>query len=169
LSLRLAGLLLLSVAFALPCRAENVEVGKMADPLFAATLTGLDGKPVRLAQWKGRPAIVNFWARWCGPCRVEIPELVRLNAAQRANGLDIIGIAVEDKVDSVADFAKAYDIDYRVLVAGDHGVPLMQALGNTKTGLPFTIAVDRHGRIVAGKLGAMTPAELKTAAAAALK
>jgi thiol-disulfide isomerase/thioredoxin len=165
----LAALVVLCAATVLPCRAEGIEPGQTANPLYAAVLAGLDGKPVRLAQWQGKPAIVNFWARWCGPCRVEIPELVKLGTAQRAKGLDIIGIAVEDKVDSVADFAKAYEIDYRVLVAGDQGVPLMQALGNTKTGLPFTIAVDRHGRIVAGKLGAMSPAELQAAAAAALK
>ena len=169
MTVRLAGLAVLCAALALPCHAESIELGKPAAPLFATTLSGTDGKPVRLEQWKGRPAIVNFWARWCGPCRVEIPELVKLGAAQRANGLEIIGIAVEDQVASVADFAKAYEIDYRVLVAGDRGVPLMQALGNTKSGLPFTIAVDRHGRIVAGKLGAMSPAELQAAAAAALE
>lgn len=112
---------------------------------------------------------MNFWARWCAPCRVEISELAKLGAEQRRHGLEVVGIAVEDKVEAVGHFARACDIDYRVLVAGEYGVLLMQALGNTKSGLPFTIAVDRRGRIVAAKLGAMSPAELKSAAEAALQ
>lgn len=159
-------LLLCATALSLGCHAD---AGDSAGALFAVTLTGLDNRPVALAQWAGKPLIVNFWARWCGPCRVEMPELVKLGAEQRRHGLEILGIAIEDKVESVGDFARAYDIDYRVLVAGEHGLPLMQALGNDKSGLPFTIAVDRRGRIVARKLGAMSAAELRAAAAAALE
>lgn len=162
--LKYAGLLS-AATLALGVRAEP---GDNAAPLFAATLTGLDGRPVALAQWEGTPLMVNFWARWCGPCRVEMPELVKLGAEQAQHGLAILGIAVEDQVESVADFARAYEIDYRVLVAGAQGVPLMQALGNDRSGLPFTIAVDRRGRIVARKLGAMSAVELQAAAAAAL-
>lgn len=140
-----------------------------ADALFAATLSNLDDKPAALAAWKGKPLIVNFWARWCGPCRAEIPELSKLRAAYKGKGLEVIGIAIEDKPEPVRDFAKAYDMDYPVVLAKDQGIALMQALGNSKGGLPFTIAVDRKGEIVTRKLGAIKPAELEAAAAAALK
>ena len=126
----------------MPCRAE---VGSAADALFAATLSGLYGRPVRLAQCTGESLLVDFRARWCPPCRVEIPERVKLAAAMRRQGLEVRGIAVEDKGEAVGDFASDCDIDYRLPVAGEHGVPLMQALGNTKSGLPFTMAVDRRG------------------------
>ena len=81
----------------------------------------------------------------------------------------VLGIGLEDKAESVRDFMKAYEMNYTVLLARDRGIGLMQALGNTRAGLPFTIAVDRKGVIVASKLGAMNKAELEAASAAVLK
>jgi thiol-disulfide isomerase/thioredoxin len=137
--------------------------------LFSATLTGLDGQPAALAQWKGQPLIVNFWARWCGPCKTEIPELIKLRQQFRGKGLEVIGIALEDKVEPVRDFAKAYEMDYPVLLARDRGFDLMKSLGNAKLGVPFTVALDRGGKLVHVKLGAIKDDELVAAAEAALK
>lgn len=137
--------------------------------LFAATLTGLDDKPAALSQWKGKPLIVNFWARWCGPCRAEIPELAKLRAAYRDKGLEVIGIGIEDKIEAVRDFARAYDMDYPVLIGKDKGLDLMRSLGNTKMGLPFTVAIDRAGKLVVVKMGGIKADELAAAAEAALK
>ena len=139
------------------------------EPLFAAMLSGTDDKPVALAGLRGKPLIVNFWARWCAPCRVEIPELTKTQEKYRKRGLTVIGIGLEDKAESVRDFMKAYEMDYTVLLAKSGGIELMQALGNTRAGLPFTVAIDRRGEIVASKLGAMNRAELDAAAEAALK
>ena len=140
-----------------------------ADPLFAATLAGTDDKPVALESFRGKPMIVNFWARWCAPCRVEIPELIRIHDRHVKKGLLVIGIGLEDKAESVRDFMKAYEMNYRVLLARDKGIDLMQALGNGKAGLPFTVVVNRRGEIVASKLGAMNKADLEAASEAALK
>lgn len=137
--------------------------------LFAVTLTGLDEQPVAVAQWKGKPLIVNFWARWCGPCRTEIPELIKLRQEYRTKGLEVIGIGIEDKVEPVRDFAKAYEMDYPVLIGKDKGLELMRALGNTKMGLPFTVAIDRSGKVVVVKMGGIKGEELVVAAEAALK
>ena len=140
-----------------------------ADPLFAATLAGTDDKPVALESFRGKPMIVNFLARWCAPCRVEIPELIRIHDTYVRKGLLVIGIGLEDKAESVRDFMKAYEMNYRVLLARDKGIDLMQALGNGKAGLPFTVVVNRRGEIVASKLGAMNKADLEAASEAALK
>jgi thiol-disulfide isomerase/thioredoxin len=158
----------LLLGLALLCCAR-LAFAQSADALFAATLTGLDDKPVALAQWQGRPLIVNFWARWCGPCRTEIPELIKLRQQYRAKGLEVLGIAIEDKAEPVRDFAKAYEMDYPILLAKDKGLPLMQAIGNSKMGLPFTVAVDRQGRLVVIKMGGIKGDELVAAAEAALK
>ncbi|MBK8891358.1 MAG: TlpA family protein disulfide reductase [Dechloromonas sp.] len=137
-------------------------------PLFAATLNDLDDKPVALERYRGKPLIVNFWARWCGPCRVEIPELIAIRRANKGK-LEVLGIGIEDKADAAKEFAKAYEMDYPVFVARDKGIPLMQALGNTKGGLPFTIVIDRSGQVVQKKMGIMKKADLDAAAELALK
>jgi thiol-disulfide isomerase/thioredoxin len=139
------------------------------DALFVTTLSGTDDQPVALETLRGKPLIVNFWARWCAPCRVEIPELIKTQEKYRKRGLLVIGIGLEDKAESVRDFMKAYEMDYTVLLAKNGGIELMQALGNTRAGLPFTVAIGRRGEIVASKLGAMNRAELDAASEAALK
>ena len=137
-------------------------------PLFAATLNDLDDKPVALERYRGKPLIVNFWARWCGPCRVEIPELIAIRQAHKGK-LEVLGIGIEDKADAAKEFARAYEMNYPVFVAREKGIPLMQALGNTKGGLPFTIVIDRNGQVVQKKMGIMKKADLDAAAELALK
>lgn len=137
--------------------------------LFAASLLDVQGQTTAINRWQGKPLIVNFWARWCGPCRKEIPELIKLRQAYREKGLEVLGIALEDKVEPVRDFAKAYDMDYPVLLAQDKGLALMKTLGNTKMGLPFTVAINRRGEIVVVKMGMITGEELAKAAETTLK
>ena len=139
------------------------------DALFAAKLVTSDDKPIALESLRGRPLIVNFWARWCAPCRVEIPELIKTQEKYGKRGLTVIDIGLEDKAESVRDFMKAYEMSYTVLLAKTGGIELMQALGNTRAGLPFTVAIGAKGNIVASKLGAMNRAELDAAAEVALK
>jgi len=156
----LAAALLLAAPLALAAGSE---------PLFAATLTGTDEKAVALEAYRGKPMIVNFWARWCGPCRVEIPELNKVQEKYRKKGLVVLGIGLEDRAESVRDFMKAYEMAYPVLLAKDKGIELMQALGNAKAGLPFTVVVNRKGELVASKLGPMNKAELESAGELALR
>ena len=157
--------LLFSLALLLPVAATAADLPSAA-PLFAASVTDTENKPVALESLRGKPLVINFWARWCGPCRKEIPDLVEMDGKYRGKGLTIVGLAVEDadSREAVRDFAKAYDVDYRVLLAGvGKGVDLMKALGNDKAGLPFTVVIDRHGKMVAKKLGAMSRAEMDAA------
>ncbi|MCK6412304.1 MAG: TlpA family protein disulfide reductase [Azonexus sp.] len=131
-----------------------------AAPLFAATLSDIDDKPVALERFRGKPLIVNFWARWCGPCRAEIPELIKFRQAHKGK-LEVLGIGIEDKAEPAREFAKAYEMDYPVFVAKDQGIPLMKELGNSRAGLPYTLFIDRHGQVVQRKMGTVRKADLE--------
>ena len=136
-----------------------------ASALLGAIFPALDGTPTAMASLKGKPAVVNFWARWCGPCRREIPDLAALKKEYGA-ALHVVGIGVEALGESARDFAAAYEMDYTVVFAGaGGGVELMKALGNDMAGLPFTVVLDAEGRIVARKLGVMSPADMRAAVA----
>jgi len=140
-----------------------------AAPLFAAALHDLDDKPTSLAVFQGKPLVVNFWARWCAPCRQEIPDLVLARARFKARGVEVVGIAIEDNAAAVRDFSRALAITYPVMLAKKDGITLMQALGNVQAGLPFTLVLDRGGNVAYQKLGIMDAAAIDAAFTAALK
>ncbi|MCK9529877.1 MAG: TlpA family protein disulfide reductase [Gammaproteobacteria bacterium] len=130
-----------------------------ANALFATKLTATDDGELSLADYQGKPLIVNFWARWCAPCRTELPELAKLHDEYGAQGLQVVGIAVEDNTPAVREFLAAYGVHYPVGLGQKKGIWLMQGLGNTSALLPFTLAIDRKGEIVMQKLGAFKQAD----------
>ena len=113
-------------------------------------LPDLSGKKRSLTEWQGRPLMINFWATWCGPCRDEIPLLMKLRTEHAKEGLEIIGIAM-DFHDPVAAYVARAGMPYPVLLA-DQDATAPQALG-VGMGLPTTLFVDRDGRIVSSHVG----------------
>jgi thiol-disulfide isomerase/thioredoxin len=162
----LIALLLLPASWAF---AQQQPAPETAEILFKAPLVDFAGQPTTLAQFRGQPLVVNFWARWCGPCHTEIPNIVAEYPRAKSAGVQVVGIALDDKPDAVRDFAVAYDMSYPILVVKDNGPALLQQLGNPQAGLPFTLVIDRNGKIVSTKLGAMSHAELISALDAASK
>ena len=121
------------------------------DQLPDLSLPDLEGNPHRLADWRGRPLIVNFWATWCEPCRREIPLLREIRRENAANGVEIVGIAIDNQ-ESVSKFAKEMAIGYPILVGERGGLEAVTAFG-VDTVLPFTAFADAQGRIVTLKIG----------------
>jgi thiol-disulfide isomerase/thioredoxin len=130
--------------------AESGDVG----PLLGATLPDLDGKPQALNQWQGKVVVINFWATWCPPCLQEIPEFVRVQEKLGGRGLQFVGIAIDD-VAKVREFAARFRINYPTLVGEFEAVELARIAGNKLGGLPFTIILDRQGRLVGTELGGL--------------
>jgi len=123
----------------------------MPERLPQIVLPGLDGRTHRLAEWTGRPLVVNFWATWCDPCRREIPLLRTLRHERAAEGLEVIGIAV-DSADAARTYAAKEGIDYPVLVGEEGALAAVGAFGMEAV-LPFSVFADRQGRILTLKIG----------------
>jgi len=114
-------------------------------------LPGVDGVVHGLADWKGKPLLVNFWATWCEPCRREIPLLKKLRREHAADGLEIVGIAI-DYPDEVRKYTATRGIDYPVLIGESGGLAAANAFG-VDTVLPFSVFADRSGSVVTLRVG----------------
>lgn len=123
------------------------------------SLADTDGVKHPLSEWKGRPLMVNFWATWCEPCRREIPLLKKLHQERSADGLEIVGIAVDFR-DAVRRYAHDMGIDYPVLVGEQDGLDAIAQFG-MDTVFPFTVFADRQGRIVTLKIGELHAEEAR--------
>jgi thiol-disulfide isomerase/thioredoxin len=116
------------------------------------TLADRDGKPRSLAEWNGRPQVINFWATWCAPCRREIPMLNTLAKDGAWPEIALVGIAIDFRED-VLGYLQKTPIDYTVLIGEQDGLDAARAFGMGSLGLPFTAFVDSQGRIVTIHLG----------------
>ena len=121
----------------------------------------MDGANVRLADFKGRPMVINFWATWCGPCKEEIPALVELAEQYKAKHLAILGISTDDKPDELKKFAAEYKMNYPVLVGLGHD-DLLEAY-DADVAVPVSWVVDACGAVAVKHMGIWTKAEFETA------
>jgi thiol-disulfide isomerase/thioredoxin len=129
------------------------------DALYATTLPDLETRPQRIAQWKDRVLVVNFWATWCPPCREEIPGLIRAQSRSSAKNVQIVGIAL-DAQDKVVEFAKSVGINYPVVIGGLEAISLTEMLGNKTGALPYTVFISPGGKQAKTHLGMVSEAQV---------
>ena len=127
--------------------------------VLSLVLPDAQGKQQSLAQWRGKVLVVNFWATWCAPCREEMPQFVAVQARDAAKGVQFVGIAVDDPA-KVQAFARELHLNYPTLIGGYGAIELSKKLGNDLAALPFTVVVDRDGRVVETQLGPFKKASL---------
>ncbi len=137
-----------------------------------AELKTVNGNSIKLSDYAGKVLVVNLWATWCGPCRMEIPELVKLYKEFQSQGLEIVGLSTEDpdaSADNVRDFVRTFEMGYAVgWSPQDVSISLMR--GNTA--IPQSFLVARDGRILKRFVGFnrdSTPPLLRKEIEAALK
>lgn len=125
-------------------------------PDFA--LESLDGKSVRLSDLRGKAVLLNFWATWCVPCKIEMPWFVELQQQYGAQGLQIVGVAMDDaSKEDIAKFAKNMGVNYPILIG-------KEAVGDEYGGvpaLPETFFIGRDGKIVDKIMGLKGKAEIE--------
>lgn len=117
--------------------------------LMNATLTRIDGSTFKLTDYKGKVLIVNVWATWCGPCRMEVPELVKLQKELKDKGFEVVGLNVDDDETPkmMKEFAGEMAVNYD-LVKGDHNLFLEFYKISKKDAIPQSFLIDREGKLL---------------------
>lgn len=133
-----------------------------AQLLFALNLPDAQGFATGLDQLRGKPLVVNFWATWCPPCVEEMPELSELHQKYRDRGLQVVGLGV-DSPDNIRKFSEQRPVAYPLLVAGAGGSELSRRFGNRAGGLPYTVVIDRSGRVTRRIIGRFKYQDLRDA------
>ena len=129
------------------------------------------GAPIKLSDYSGKVLLINLWATWCGPCRMETPELVKLHKEFQSRGVEMIGLSTEDpdaSAESVNEFVRKYEVAYHI---GWAKREVAQTLMQGRTSIPQSFIIARDGRIVKRFIGfnpQTTPTQLKEALEAAL-
>ncbi|PYX57577.1 MAG: alkyl hydroperoxide reductase [Acidobacteria bacterium] len=129
------------------------------------SLESLEGKTMRLSDFRGKAVLLNFWATWCGPCKIEMPWFVELQQKYGSQGLQVVGVAMDDaSKEDIAKFAKEMGVNYPVLIG-------KEAVGDSYGGipaLPETFFIGRDGKVVDKILGLRGKAEIEDAIKKAL-
>jgi thiol-disulfide isomerase/thioredoxin len=115
------------------------------------TLKDIQGKNVRLSDYKGKVVLLDFWATWCGPCKIEIPWFVEFQQKYGPQGLQVVGVSVDDTVEMLRPYVKDLKMNYPVL-QGLHHDDIQDAYGPL-WGIPVTAIISRDARICAKHSG----------------
>jgi len=118
-------------------------------------LPDIHGQIRSIKEWDGKVVLINFWATWCLPCLKEIPELIALQNQYGEQGLQVIGIALQN-TEEVIDFVDKHDMSYPVLAGEAEVIVIAQSYGNHIGALPYTAIIDRHGIVSFTKAGPVT-------------
>lgn len=138
--IRLATQLALAAACSVGLAHANITPQAQA-PDF--TLKSADGRNLRLAEQRGQVVLVNFWASWCGPCRVEMPHLNKIYDKYRASGFTLLAVNIDDDAQVGAATAARWGLKFPVLMDADKKVSRLYDLGS----MPATVLIDRDGKV----------------------
>jgi len=161
-----------SINPAKPAPVAPAAMVTLPPAVLDAELKSLNGRSIKLSDYSGKVLVVNLWATWCGPCRMEIPELVKLHKEFRTKGLEVVGLSTENpeaSAEGVRRFAQEYKMDYPVgWVSQEVAITLMQG----RDAIPQSFVISRDGRILKRFIGfsmSATPKQLRDTIEEALK
>jgi cytochrome c biogenesis protein CcmG/thiol:disulfide interchange protein DsbE len=128
-----------------PGASSSATAQMKSGPAPDFTLQALDGKTLRLSDFRGKAVVLNFWATWCAPCKIEMPWFVDLQKQYGPAGLQFLGVAMDDaSAKEIAEFAQSMNVNYPIVIG-------KESVGDAYGGIPFmpeTFYIDRSGNIV---------------------
>jgi peroxiredoxin len=133
-----------------PVKAASPKSAKDRKPAPEFALKDADGRTVRLSDYRGKVVMLNFWATWCGPCKMEIPWFMDFQRKHKDRGFAIIGVSMDDEGwEAVKPFVNEFGVNYRIVLGNDE---VAQAYGGVEA-LPTTFFIDREGNIASRHVG----------------
>jgi len=145
------GVLVLGILFFLRPKHPSQDSATLGNFAPNFTLSQLTGTPLELSSYRGKVILLDFWATWCEPCREEIPQFIAFQRKYGSEGLQIIGVSMDDTSEPVREFYKQFDINYPVVM----GNARIGELYGGVLGLPIAFLIGRDGRIRAKHIGAV--------------
>jgi thiol-disulfide isomerase/thioredoxin len=149
------------VGVALRRHASQAVTPDALQAVWASEFDTPKGETLKLADFRGKPLVLNFWATWCPPCVEEMPLLDAFFRQNSSNGWQVIGLAI-DQPSLVKRFMGQFPVDYPIALGGMNGTELGRLLGNAQGGLPFTVVFDATGNVKVQKLGKLSVDEIKS-------
>jgi len=145
-----------------PLAAEmSTLTARLGEPVPSFALADLEGQMVHFPHhFTNQMLLINIWASWCPPCVEEIPELARFAATQDESGVQVVGIALDHRP-AVRDFMQKIAVPYLVVLDLPGANDASVTLGNTQGLLPYSVLIDRQGRLLKQKLGPFKPGEIE--------
>jgi len=119
------------------------------------SLPDLAGKMHNMSEWDGKVTVINFWATWCPPCKRELPAFIELQNLYGAQGLQFVGVAIDNKEQVIA-YTDNVGLTYPTLLGEDEAVKVSRAFGNRLDALPYTVIINRKGDIALVQRGELT-------------
>ena len=132
-------------------QTANVTAGiNVGNRAIDFQVTALDGKAVKLSDYRGKPVLLNFWATWCGPCRYEVPFLDQINSAYTSQGLVMMPVDIGENSTTIQNFMTSLNVTLPALMDANQTVSKIYSL----TGIPTTLMIDKDGVIRFKLIGA---------------
>lgn len=136
--------------------APTVKAGKDRRQAPDFDLKDADGKPVKLSDYKGKVVLLNFWATWCGPCKIEIPWFADFETRYRDKGFAVLGISMDDDGwESVKPYASKSKINYRLMIGTEQTAELFGGVES----LPTSFMIDKAGKIAKVHVGLVSKSD----------